>query len=251
MNPRLRAMLFAVGVVTLGGVGFMLNTPQPATRTMLDLRDAGITDGQRIVLTCPERLTPRTRKRINANQPGLLRPKQAYGRVARTAVCFNPDGGNCFRPADWLVRVGDLQGEVIVPSLRRDTVGLDPDGGEDSDGGEDAVDDALQYRLDDCTATRCSDFDAGDGTSFCQRLNRLMLVDPPCVIPDGRLPDGGFLDDAPAGQIDCRFTGPYGTQDGGPRWNGINVRPREYAVGTQCLPVECSVVAGDVPGEWL
>lgn len=63
--------------------------------------------------------------------------------------------------------------------------------------------------------------------------------------------DGGWLDDAPEGQIDCRFTGPFGLPDGGPRWRGVNVGPREYAAGTQCLPVECSVVAGDIPSEWL
>jgi len=34
MNPRLRSMLFVVGTVLLGGVGFTLSTPQPATRTM-------------------------------------------------------------------------------------------------------------------------------------------------------------------------------------------------------------------------
>ena len=250
MNSKLRAMLFTVGVVTLGGVGFILNTPQPATRTMLELRDAGITDGQRIVLTCPERLTPRTRRRVNANQPGVLRPSQAYGRVARTAVCFNPDGGNCFRPSDWLVRVTDLQGEVIVPSLRRDTVGLDPDAGEDSDGGEDSVDDALQYRLDDCTATRCSDFDAGDGTAFCTRLNRLMLVDPPCMIPNGWR-DGGWCEEA-CGQVDCRaLPSAFDPPDSGPIWRGFNVMPRASAVGSACVPVECSVVAGDVPSEWL
>jgi len=38
---------------------------------------------------------------------------------------------------------------------------------------------------------------------------------------------------------------------GGPRWRGVNVGPREFAVGSQCLPVECSVVSGDVPQEWL
>jgi hypothetical protein len=53
MNPKLRNMLVGVGVVVLSGTGFILFTPQPASRTMADLRDAGITDGQRIVLTCP------------------------------------------------------------------------------------------------------------------------------------------------------------------------------------------------------
>lgn len=243
MTPKLRSMLTGAAVVVLSGVGFLLYTPQPATRSMLELRDAGIADGQKFVLTCPERLTARTRRRINAAQPGLLRPKQSYGRVARTAVCFNPDAGNCFRPADGLLRVGDLEGEVIVPSLRRDTDGADLA----DDGGEDAIDDAFQYRLDDCIATTCPNFDAGDGSNFCGRLNRLMLVSSPCMIPNCWLPDGGWDDETP---VDCKFGGPYSS--GGPaRWRGCNVGAAEYASGTQCLPVECSVVAGDVPQEWL
>lgn len=246
MTSKLRSMLTAAAaaaVVALSGAGFFLYTPQPATRSMLELRDAGIADGQKFVLTCPERLTAQMRRRINAAQPGLLRPKQSYGRVARTAVCFNPDAGNCFRPADGLVRVGDLEGEVIVPSLRRDTAGADLT----DDGGEDAIDDAFQYRLDDCIATTCPNFDAGDGSNFCGRLNRLMLVASPCMIPNCWLPDGGWDDATP---VDCKFGGPYSS--GGPaRWRGCNVGAAEYASGTQCLPVECSVVAGDVPQEWL
>jgi hypothetical protein len=223
---------------------------------MAELRDAGLNDGQKFAQICPERLTQRTKNRINRTQPGALRPKQSYARVARLAVCFNPDGGNCFRPSDGLLRVANLEGEVIVPSLRRDTTGtVDGD-----DGGEDEVDDALQYRLDDCSYLTCNQADEAQdagtfinpyATPWCSALNRLAVQPLPCMIPDGRLPDGGFLDDAPPGQIDCRFIGPYGTADGGPRWNGINVRPKDYAVGSQCLPVECSVVAGDVPGDWL
>jgi hypothetical protein len=224
---------------------------------MAELKAAGINDGQRIVLVCPERLTQRTKKRIQANQPGLLRPKQSYGRIARTAVCFNPDAGNCFTAnAAFNLRVSELEGEVIVPSLRRDTVGLDPDAGEDADGGEDAVDDAFQYRLDDCRAERCLSFDAGDGSNFCGRLNRLMLVDPPNMIANCfGLPDGGWDDNAgEVGHIpapNCRFNGPYAFPDAGARFMGCNSLPRQYAIGNACLPVESGVVAGDVPQDWL
>lgn len=242
MTSKLRAMLTAAAVVALSGVSFLLYTPQPATRSMLELRDAGIGDGQKFVLTCPERITAQTKRRIKA-AGGVLRPKQSYARVARTAVCFNPDGGNCFRPSDGLLRVADLEGEVIVPSLRRDTAGADLT----DDGGEDAIDDADQYRLDDCVATTCPNFDAGDGSNFCGRLNRLMLVASPCMIPNCWLADGGWDD---ATQVDCKFGGPY-AGGGAPRWRGCNVGAAEYASGTQCLPVECSVVAGDVPQEWL
>jgi len=265
MNPNLRNMVVAVGTVIVGGVALSLYTPQPATRTMGELRDAGITVGQRLVLECPERLTAATKRRINRLQPGALRPSQSYGRVARVAVCLLVDGGtdNCVRPADGGLLVAEGGAEVVVPSLRRDVVGIVEDGGVDEEGEDNEVDDALQFRLDDCRHLSCNQYDtevdagrrpnpyAPTSPRFCNGLNRLALVDPPCMIPDGRLPDGGWLDDAPEGVIDCRFGGPYAEADGGPRWRGVNVGPREYAVGSQCLSVECSVVSGDVPSQWL
>lgn len=243
MTQKLRSMLTGAAVVVLSGVGFFLYTPQPATRSMLELRDAGITDGQKFVLTCPERLTAQTKRRIAA-AGGVLRPKQSYARIARTAVCFNPDGGNCFRPSDGLLRVGELEGEVIVPSLRRDVAGADLT----DDGGEDAVDDALQYRMDDCVATTCPNFDAGDGSNFCGRLNRLMLVSSPCMIPNCWLADGGW--DATA-VVDCNWIGMYQRGSPTPVYRGCTSGEAQYAIGTACLPVECNVVAGDVPQDWL
>jgi len=262
MNPNLRNMLVAVGVFTLGGIGVYVYTPQPATRSMLELRDAGILDGQPLVIECPERLTRQTKRRISVNQPGLLRPSQSYAHVARTARCFSPDGGNCFRANIGTARIADLEGDLIIPSLRRNLVGVDLDAsvGLDDGGDSEDVDDSLQYRNDACEVFGCAQYDdlidAGLRSNpfanrYCNALNRLSLVPSPCMIPDGRLPDGGWLDDAPEGTIDCRFTGPYGLPDGGPRWRGVNVGPREFAVGSQCLPVECSVVSGDVPSEWL
>lgn len=281
MNPKLRAMIVAVGVFTLGGVGVYVYTPQPATRSMAELRDAGIAEGQRLAISCPERLTKQTRRRIEAKQPGLLRPSQSYATVLRTARCFNPDGGNCFRPTDGATRIVNLEGEFIVPSLRRNLDGINLDSGVgDEDGGD--SDDAFQYRQDGCAVFTCQQVDAMQDAGtlpspfanpFCNALNRLMMLPSPCMMPNGwnRGADGGWCEEADTGcydssgpggyrpcgpgdtcgQVDCKFTGPYGLPDGGARWRGFNAGPREYAVGAACVPVECNVVSGDVPSEWL
>lgn len=249
MNPKLLAMLTAVGVVTAGGVGFILYTPQPSTRSMLELRDAGIAAaaGQRVVLRGPELITPQTRRRINAKQPGFLRPRQKYVQVARVAVCFNPDAGNCLRPTDGALRVGDLEAALVVPSLRRNLDGIDEDAGVGADdGGEsDDVDDALQYSLSQHVIERCSTFDAGVAftNAFCGTLNRLVAVPPECVIPDcWRLPDAGWDPDA---VVDCRYqtTGIPGIPDN-IAWRGCNVMSASKAVGTACVPVTCGTVGG-------
>lgn len=265
MNTKLRAMMVGVGVVVLGGVGFYLYTPQPATRTMAELRDAGIADGQSLILVCPEKLTLQTRRRINLAQPGFLRPRQVYARVARVAKCFRPDGGNCFKVSDWSVLAADLEGEIIVPSLRSDLAGVDLDASvaDVSDGGDSSgVDDSNQYELKSCRADRCATYDAGAAPGIpwpdtpCGALNRLWAETPPCVLPACWVaPDGGW--DSKAGRAghpaapDCRATGARGLPDGGARWWGCNVLPADVAVGTQCLPVECSVLAGDDPPDVL
>ena len=261
MSARLRSMLYAVGVFVLGGVAVSVYTPQPATRTMAELRDAGIGDGQRLVIECPERLTAQTRNRIKRNQPDALRPRQQYARVARVAVCFLSDGGsgNCIRPADGGVLFADNGAEVIVPSLRRDLAGIDLDAGDTTDdaGESSEVDDSLQFRLDDCRHYSCAQWDdlvdAGVkpnpfSNRFCGTLNRLAAVTAPCAIPLCIGSDGGWDDNA---VVDCRATGPYGETDGGARWRGCNVALREFTVGTACVPTECSVVAGDdIAEEW-
>ena len=259
MTSKLRAMIVSVGVFLLGGVGLYVSTPQPAARTMAELRDAGIADGQKFVLICPERLTSRTRNRINRNQPGLLRPKQSYGHVARVAVCFNPDGGNCFRPSDGLPRVASLEGEVIVPSLRRDLTDTVDNAGTDDAGEDNTIDDSWQYRVDACDYLTCQQAndaqDAGTfanpyANAFCGALNRLALQPSPCMLPNGWRADGGWCEDE-CGEVNCKGVGPFGAADGGPRWRGFNVGPRDYMQGPDCLPVACSVVAGDVPQDWL
>lgn len=255
-------MLTGVGVLLVGGLGFYVYTPQPATRSMAELRDAGIADGQPVVLECPERLTRQTIRRINANQPGALRPSQQYARVVRTARCFSVDGGNCVAPGTGVVRVGDLEASLVVPSLRRDLVGVDLDAGlvDATDGGDsDAVDDSLQYASTSCVLYGCGQYDdlvdAGlkpnpYATRFCGGLNRLAVSTPPCVIPNCWVGDGGaWVDNA---VVDCRMVGPYGQwPDGGARWAGCNVGPAQYSTGTACVPVECSVVAGDSPPDFL
>jgi len=249
MTPQLRNMLVVVGVFTLGGVGVILTTPQPATRTMLELRDAGIGDGQSVIIICPERVTKQTKRRVNAVQPGFLRAGQQYARIARVAKCFNPDGGNCWRVSDMTPRVSEMEGTLIVPSLRQNRVGVDVDAGLTDDGGtnSDDVDDSLQYRNDDCRVEQCSTYDAGGlfSNGVCANLNRLWAETPPCVLPNcWTLPDGGWDDHA---VVDCGGIGQYGESDGGFRFRGCNVTPASYSAGTQCLPVECSVVAGDNP----
>lgn len=61
----------------------------------------------------------------------------------------------------------------------------------------------------------------------------------PCVLP-------ACVDDV--GPVDCLATGAYGLPDGGPRWRGCNVLPREFAVGAECLPAACGTTAGEEVG---
>jgi hypothetical protein len=149
-----------------------------------------------------------------------------------------------------------------------------PCGGGDSDD----VDDAMQFDRAGCVVQTCPLFNADvaaltkvdpfDGGCL-GGLNSLALQPSPCMIPNGwgRSADGGWCEETEClaaagayrpcgvgdtcGEVDCKFTGPYGTEDGGARWNGFNARPRVYSVGAACVPVECGVVAGDVPAEWL
>jgi len=250
MSPQLRNMVFAAAAALVAGGSYVLFTPVPATRSMAELRDAGIADGQKFVLVCPERLTAQTKRRIEKVQPGLLRPSQGYAHVGRVADCFSFDGGNCFKPADFSSLV--TNGEIIVSSLRRDLVGVDASVADNPDGGEsDAVDDGLQYAAN-CEAYKCGTYDAGDGLfpdGACTNRNRLWLVPSPCMIPNcWTAADGGWDDNA---VVDCRFLGPWTESDGGAHWRGCNTGPAQYAVGSQCVPTECSIVAGDDPTQWL
>ena len=262
ISDKLRAMIALVGVVTFGGVGFWLATPQPATRTMLELRDAGIADGQSLIIVCSEQMSRQTRRRIDAVQPGFLRPRQKFARIARVAKCFAPDGGNCFKPATWAALLGDLEGTVIIPSLRANLIDIDLDASvaDVSDGGDSsAVDDGLSYDRTRCEALKCATYDAGVAPGIpwpdtpCGALNRLWAETPPCVIPDCRTSDGGWDDHLgdpghdPAPNCQALVSPPEGGP-ATPRWAGCNTMSNSIATGTACIPVECGMVfgAGDV-----
>lgn len=259
MTPQLRNMLVAAGVLVISaGVGARFYLPTPSTRTLAELRDAGIGDGQTLPIICSEQTTKQTRNRISQLQPSAFRPKQVYSRVARLTKCFNPDGGNCLRPSNGLVRVANLEADLVGVSLRVDLTGVDLDAGLDDAGESNVVDDSLPFRLDACDVMTCTQADAMEDAGtfinpyapsrFCAGLNRVAAQPLPCMLPLCLGSDGGWDDKA---VVDCRGVGPYGEQDGGPRWRGCNVTPVAYAVGSACVPTECGVVGGgDIAGEW-
>lgn len=261
MNSKLQAMIAVAGAITIGSTIFAMFVPRLPTTTVDELKDAGIADGQKIVLSCPERLTKQTVRRINSIQPGRLRKNQLVARVARIANCFNPDGGNCFKPLDWSVQVSSLEGSIIVPSRRANLNGVDLDAGisagtDTADSND--VDDSMTIDTTACVATKCASYDAGGlglpWTNPCGGQNRLWVEPPPCALPMCWFTAGavdiatpGTWDDnagAPGHNPapDCKTTR---TLDGGAVWGGCNVIQGAFAVGTQCLPVECSVLAGD------
>lgn len=247
ISARLRSMMVVVGVMTGAAVGggYLLATRQPPDITMAEVRDAGAVDERtaRWVAVCPEKISKRTRNYLRNNGYGDYAEGSIH-RVARVVWQYDSDAGPL----------------VLNPSL---IVTLDA--GEDADGGdeEDQTDDALLFRLDDCYRVECNNADGGlnelrlladggfrhmrsDGgeVPWCNSATRRGRVTPPCVIPDcWTLADGGWNDSA---VVDCQGTGPFGVQPGGaPRWRGCNVTPAQFSTGAACVPVECSVVAGD------
>ena len=246
MNSKLRSLLVGVGVFVVGGVSFSVYRREPPGQTVANLRDAGLFSERtdRFVLACPERITTATRNYLKNNDYGTFRPGSIH-RIARVVIEHTlPDGGK----------------ELVNPSL--DVLANDADGGDP----EDETDDALQFRSDDCFRLECNDdTDAGirelnllpDGGArhpfpdggvrpWCNVATRRGRVTPPCVLADCfTLPDGGWDDSA---VVDCNGIGPFGNQPGGtPRYRGCNVTPAQFATGAACIPVECSVVAGDNP----
>lgn len=270
-RPALAALVVLAGVITLGGVQFNLFTPTPANQTMGNMRDAGIGEGQKFVQICNERLERQSVRRANRLQPGVLRPLQQYARVARLSVCLRVDGGtsNCFRVADGGVLVeADFAADIVVPSLRVDLDGgvLEDDGGVGDGGDSNVIDDARPVTCQHVSCAQYDDMvDAGLAANpyadrFCAALNRMAILPLPNMIPDCRVlsADGGTTWDGELGKpghppaVDCKFAGPWALPDGGPRWAGCNSLPREYAVGTQCLPVADGTQVGDLlEQEWL
>ena len=243
MNSKLRSLVVSVGIFIVGGVSYSVFRREPPGQPIANLRDAGLFSERddRFVLACPEKITTLTRNYLRNNGYGSFRPGSIH-RVARVVFQHNLDDGGL---------------ELINPSI--DVLANDADGGDE----EDATDDALQFRSDDCFRLECNDgtdagirelnllpdggarhpFPDGGPRPWCNVATRRGRVTPPCVIPDcWTLPDGGWSDDA---VVDCRGTGPFGLQDGGPRFRGCNVTPAQFSTGAACVPTECSIVAGD------
>lgn len=89
---------------------------------------------------------------------------------------------------------------------------------------------------------------AGGFVATPEKHLRIEATGTDCVIPDCRTFLGrGAWDDST--EADCRFVGPY-SQDGGPVWRGCSVGAAQYAVGSECLPVQCSVIAGEDPTQY-
>ncbi len=243
MNSKLRSLLVGVGVFIVGGVSFSVYRREPPGQSIANLRDAGLFSERddRWVMACPERITSATRNYLRNNGYGTFKPGSIH-RIARVVIEHTlPDGGK----------------ELVNASI--DVLSNDADGGDE----EDETDDALQFRSDDCFRLECNDdtdagirelnllpdggarhpFPDGGPRPWCNVATRRGRLVPPCVIPDcWTLPDGGWNDDA---IVDCRGTGPFGLQDGGPRFRGCNVGPSQFMTGAACVPCECSIVSGD------
>ena len=243
MNPTLRALVASVGLFVVGGVTYNVFIRTPPGSPITNLRDAGLLSERtdRFVLACPEKITLATRNYLRSNGYGTFAVGSIH-RVARVVIEHTlPDGGR----------------ELVNPSL--DVFAVEDAGDE-----EDETDDSLQFRTDDCFRLNCNDdsdagirelnwrpdggarhpFPDGGPRPWCNVATRRGRVTPPCVIPDCSLPDGGWNDNGP--EVDCRGIGPFGQFPGGePRWRGCNVGPAPFMTGAACLPVECTVVAGD------
>ena len=244
MNPKLRSLLIGVGVFVVGGVSFSVYRREPPGQPVANLRDAGLFSERddRWVMACPEKITAATRNNLRNNDYGTFKVGSIH-RIARVVIEHDLDDGGR---------------ELVSPSL--DVLANDADGGDP----EDETDDALQFRSDDCFRLECNDgtdagirelnwlpdggarhpFPDGGPRPWCNVATRRGRLTPPCVIPDcWTLADGGWNDSA---VVDCQRTGPFGNQPGGtPRWGGCNVVPAQFSTGSACVPVECSVVAGD------
>lgn len=250
INERLRGMMLVVGIVTIGGATYRLATRQPPDITMDELKDAGAV-GERIdrwVLVCPEKISKQTKNYLKNNDYGDFAVGSIH-RIARVVWEYDSDAGKL----------------ILNPSL---IVSLDA--GDTSDAGDpdNQTDDSFAFRLDDCYRVECNSTDGGlnelrflsdggfrhrkpDDTEqpWCNVATRRGRVTPPCVIPScWTLSDGGWDDNS---VVDCQATGPFGLPDGGPRWAGCNTLRSQFSTGSQCTPVECSVVAGDNPPDVL
>lgn len=244
MTPKLKALIAVTALVTVGGVPYYYATRTPPEVTMAELRDAGAVEQRkaRWVFCAAEHLDRRTARLLRKNGYGDFRIGSVH-RICRVVWEYqNVNLGAGAEDASVVLSVSNAQGV---------------DGGED--GGEDDVSELDTYgggyRIncnDDVGLTELRFFPDGGfrytqspgvEDPFCSATNRPGRVTPPCVIPNcWTLSDGGWDDNT---VTDCQGTGPFGLSDGGPRWRGCNVTPSQYSTGAQCVPVECSTVAGD------
>lgn len=195
---------------------------------------------EKLVVICPERLSPKGKGRITKGQgQNAIRREQRYATVARVAEgrCTTPDGG----PMSCLdAGVAALEdGSITIPSHRQPQQ-------VDDEAGNDDLDSAYQLKRDSCRLVSCADFNDGP-PNFCNRRFGTRVIEPACVMPNCWLSDGGWNDNA---VVNCRRRVPE--FDGGTsvRYTGCNVIPKAEAVGNRCVPTNCEVVAGE-PGSWL
>lgn len=277
---RLKTMMVVVGVMSIGGVSYLLATRQPPEITMAELRDAGAASLRvdRWVACGPEKIDQKLRNNLRANGYGTF----AVGSVhricrviweyiedapAKNAGDAGVDAGVCEDDFEELILDGGwcrthtaLNLSLIVDLLRDAGEVIELDGGDE----EDLTDNPHTFRLDNHYRLECNnDGDAGlrelrllpdagfrlmraDGGEipWCNAATRRGRVVPPCVVPNcWNLPDGGWNDSS--APVDCFGVG---LLDGGYRWKGCNVMPAYLASptnNTTCIPVECSVVGND------
>jgi hypothetical protein len=93
MTPKLRALLVAIGVVSVGGSVYVINRPGPGV-SLADLNDAGMSRCPNRALTCRFRIKRAMRNRL-LDAGMSVRPNQKYVTLsARTDVCGAEDGGD-------------------------------------------------------------------------------------------------------------------------------------------------------------
>lgn len=203
-----------------------------------------------LVVICPERLAPSTRRKIERKEgQNALRKRQKYATIARYAEgrCRRANGNarSCIPLGTEPLKNGD----VTIPMLQRPERVDEADEADSLSDAETAdagallnrKDRALQLNLDACTLVACAEFEATT-PGFCNKPSGIKLMEPKCVMPNCWTADGGWDDNA---EVDCMWRGPDLSGATVTRWNGCNVMPKANAVGNACVPTNCEVVAGE------
>lgn len=240
MNPDFRTAIIGLGaaVVFVGGVGIdakLGRMSADAAAGSALLADAGAVEPLRAVVVCDERLSQGAVKRLERDVPGSLRPQQKYARVARVALCAQ-DAGACLQE-DGGVPVALQLGDLVIPSLRR------LERLEEFEEGAESIEVAASYPFaSTCSVRPCADF-----PGLCTDIYGVRTTVPECVVPNCWREDGGWNDNA---IVDCQRRVPEPDGGASTHYLGCNVMPKADAVGSQCVPVSCGVVAGE-PSAWL